>query len=671
MGLAGSLGYPPRQLAMAVSNPSSRPVVITGMHRSGTSLVASFLGALGVHLGERLLVPDRLNPRGYFEDADFVELQWRMLEAATPEGDGGHRDWGWTESERLDRSRFPAYAEAARGLVAARAGRPGLWGWKDPRTTVLLDFWDEILAGRALYVLLYRFPWEVADSIQRMGGGEFLENPEYAFRLWAFYNRQLLDFHRRHADRAVLASSNALLRDPGRFVQFLRGKLGLAVGDAPLDSVWRPDLFGSFDPQDPLIPLTVATSPECGRLLAELDARADLPAAGLWSAPPLRGERLRPAGPVDLSVVIPCYDYGQLLVDAVASVERTAPEGCELVVVDDGSTQPRTLEVLEILRQGGYHIVDQPNGGLAAARNRGIREARGRYVLPLDADNRLAAGFIASAIQVLDARPEVGVVYGDRLDFGARSGRLRVPEFDLDALLWANFIDACAVYRREIWEACGGYDAGALVWEDWELWIAAAERGWRFHRLPEVTFEYRVRPNSMLAVAEREGLRREVREHVYRKHRALYVEHLDEVLIAGHTHLLEISRDSLALRASRDHLQHEIDLLAASVEPLRQQRDTLVAQRDTIAAERDAIAAERDALAADRDIIAAEREEAEQRSTGEREALEARLAALERELGAWRERVATMEETRAWRLRGSLVRLKQRLRGQGRAPEKY
>jgi glycosyltransferase involved in cell wall biosynthesis len=623
---------------MAPANGStSSPVIITGMHRSGTSLIASYLNRLGVHVGDRLWEANRQNPKGYFEDADFVDLQWKMLEDATPEGDGGHRDWGWTESERLDRGRLAAHVDAARGLLAARAGRPGLWGWKDPRTSILLDFWDDLLGGEARYVFLYRFPWEVADSMQRTGGGKFLNHPEYAPRMWAFYNRHLLDFQRRHPDRVLLASSNAVTRDPGRFVALLREKLGLAVNDAPFEGVWDPNLFASLPPGDPLASLFVAASPECGRVLAELDARADLPAAGLWSVSPLDGRRWRPEGPVDLTVVIPCYNYGELLVDAVASVERTAPERCEMVIVNDGSTQPRTLEVLAVLRQAGYPVVDQPNGGLAAARNRGVREARGRYVFPLDADNRLAAGSIASAIRVLDAEPEVGVVYGDRLDFGLRSGRLKVQEFDLPSLLWSNFIDACAAYRREIWEACGGYDDGARVWEDWELWVSAAERGWRFHRLPEVTFEYRVRPNSMLMVAEREESLWPVREYVYRKHRALYERHLLEVLRAGLLQVQAVTRGAIALRDSRDHLQVEIDRMAASIQPLREHRDAIAAEQATWAAERAALAADRDAW----------REQA---------------GALERELASLRRHVGFMEGTRAWRLRDSLVRLKQRFR---------
>ena len=635
----------------------SLPVIITGMHRSGTSLVASFLGALGVHLGDRLLAADRQNPRGYFEDADFVELQWRMLEDATPAGDGGHRDWGWTESERLDRGRFARLAEAARGLVEARAGRPGLWGWKDPRTTVLLDFWDEILAGRARYVLLYRFPWEVADSIQRVGGGEFLDHPEYAFRIWAFYNRQLLDFHRRHPGRCVLASANAVVRDPGRFVALLRDKLGLAVDDAPLDSVWQPGLFGSFPADDPLIALTLATSPDCARLLAGLDAAADQPATGLWNdlgAAPLRA-RLEPRGAVDRSGVIPGSDYGQLLVDAVASVERNAPPGSELLVVNDGSTQPRTREVLDVLRRAGYRILDQENGGLAAARNRGVREARGRYILPLDADNRMVPEFAAVAMRALDADPGLGVVYGDRIDFGARSGRLRVPDFDFDTLLWSNFIDACAIYRREVWAEGDGYDAGAAVWEDWELWISAAERGWRFARLDRPGFEYRVRPNSMLVVAERDGRFRTACDHVYRKHRALYVERFESVLSAGRANLLEVAEDATALRAARDRLQVEIDLLAAATASTSPEAPVTV--QELMA--RHAATAGREEAARRREDEAAAALEAVQRDAA---ALRIEKAALDRELAAWQERAAFTEGTRAFRLRNVLVRWKNRRR---------
>jgi GT2 family glycosyltransferase len=528
------------------------PLMITGMHRSGTSPTASFLSALGIGIGNRSVPWDPTNLPGHFEDADFVKLQTRMLQAATPIGDGGHPDWGWTESESFAVERLAPHAAAAQALVSTRARNRGLWGWKDPRTTLLLDFWEGILTGHALYVLVYRFPWEVADSLQRLGMPVFLENPDYALRIWSSYNRRLLDFYRRHSDRAILVSSNALQRAPETFVDLLRRKLRLAVGGSSFETVWQKDLFTSFGPDDSLIWLTDATSPDCTRLLAELEGEADLPARGLWNASRPSGKPLSRTGPVDLSVVIPCYNHGEFLVDAVASVERTATERCELVIVNDGSTEPRTLEVLDVLRQIGYRIIDQPNAGLSAARNSGIGAARGRYILPLDADNRLPQGSVAPALRVLDAEPQVGVVYGDRVDFGLRALYTRVPEFDFARLLWWNFIDACAVYRREIWEACGGYDVGLALLEDWEFWIAVAKRGWHFYRLPELTFEYRVRPDSMLASADF-ALMSSSWNYVRSKHRALYEEHLGAVLTAGQTQLLQAWGEIADLKKASNH----------------------------------------------------------------------------------------------------------------------
>jgi hypothetical protein len=242
------------------------------------------------------------------------------------------------------------------------------------------------------------------------------------------------------------------------------------------------------------------------------------------------------------------------------------------------------------------------------------------------------------------------VVYGDRLDFGLRAGRTVVPELDLGVFLWANYIDACAAYRRKVWEECGGYDAGGLVWEDWELWIAAAERGWRFHRLDEPTFEYRVRPDSMIALAQQEGLRPEVRGYIYRKHRGLYAEHLVEVLLEGHQRLLAttqyavgvreqyqrenaaIAADAKALRAARDRLQIEIDLLAAGQDPQREEREAEVAALRTALAE------------------------------SARE-----LADRENQLAWCQQREAEMRATRAWRLREAAVRFKHRFLGKPQA----
>jgi glycosyltransferase involved in cell wall biosynthesis len=517
--------------------------------------MASWLSALGVDMGQRLLPPDKGNPRGYFEDIDFLEFQRKVLSSCCLADDGGHPDWGWTESEQLNRDRFRDFIPCATTLLGSRDERRGLWGWKDPRTTLLLDFWDALLDG-PLYIFLYRFPWEVADSMQRLGQPVFLRNPEYAYRIWCFYNRHLRDFFIKNSHRCVLLSINALQQNPDRFVDFLRKKLNLRIPEANLRDLYEHELFTSIEGSDPLIDLVAATSPQCTKLLAQLDNLADLSGSGLWRERPLRSRlnsQSNTSAPyqVDVSLIIPCFNHGQFLIEAIASLERVAPKNCDLIVVNDGSKEPRTLEILKILRSAGYFVFDQVNQGLSAARNGGIDLARGRYILPLDADNRVRAGFIEDGITVLDSSSEVGIVYGYRQFFGMRTGLDQVPEFDLEEMLTFNYIDACAMFRKQVWADCGGYDQSISPLEDWELWINAAEKGWRFHRLPQVTFEYRVRPESLLSKVDDAQFLDQVLERIMTKHYELYQPRLVK-------QLAQMKRLSIELGKKLNRLHAEI-----------------------------------------------------------------------------------------------------------------
>jgi hypothetical protein len=509
--------------AITVSQASSSsPVVIAGMHRSGTSLIASLVSSIGVRLGDRLVPPDRYNPRGYFEDTEILALNREMLGAATDADDGGHPDWGWTETGRLNRESFSSFRERASALVEARnlASAGSTWGWKDPRTTLALEFWDSIVPS-ARYVLVYRHPWEVADSMQRLGAEVFLRRPDYAWNIWRFYNTRLLEFYRRHKGRALLVSANATRLNPEQLLELLKTRFGLGRSEQN-DIVVDPDLFRGAGKDDPLPALAALAHRDAAELLIDLDAAADLSGAGLWNQrlPPARSHQAKEITP-RVSIIIPCHNHGEYLIEAVASVERSVEGPRELIIVNDGSDDPRTVEVLDLLREAGYRVLTQKKLGLPAARNAGIREAQSSYILPLDADNRLRPGFVTAAMAILDAQPEVGVVYGDRRDFGMRDAEVRVPPFDAEALLQCNFIDACALMRKEVWSACGGYDSALPAWEDWDLWIGATERGWQFHHLPGIAFDYRVRPDSMGAVLRDEQLQ-QISSYVFGKHRSLY-----------------------------------------------------------------------------------------------------------------------------------------------------
>ena len=223
-----------------------------------------------------------------------------------------------------------------------------------------------------------------------------------------------------------------------------------------------------------------------------------------------------------VTVVIPCYNHGAYLGDAVQSVREAQRADTELIVVDDGSTDSETLAVLERLEAEGVRLLRQSNWGVGAARNAGIRAGSGEYIIPLDADNAIRADYLSQGIWRLDRHPRAGVAYGDAEYRGMRTGRWEVGEFDRARVMRRNYIDACAMIRRCVWEECGGYDEQMPVqgYEDWDLWLGAIKRGWRFTYIPQVVFDYRVSEESMIHEAMRHD--DELVDYLAHKHGDLY-----------------------------------------------------------------------------------------------------------------------------------------------------
>jgi len=200
-----------------------------------------------------------------------------------------------------------------------------------------------------------------------------------------------------------------------------------------------------------------------------------------------------------VSIVIPCFNHGAMLREALTSLEEVRNENLlEVIIVDDGSSDAETIRILKEVAEAGYNVVSQPNGGLGAARNAGIRGAKGEFILPLDSDNRLRRVYLEQGVSLLKENPSLGVIYADAEYFGEKTGRWQVQEFDLLSLIRMNFIDACALYRKALWEGVGGYDE-QMPWmglEDWDFWLRVACHGGSFFHLPAVGFDYRVRSDS-------------------------------------------------------------------------------------------------------------------------------------------------------------------------------
>ncbi len=202
---------------------------------------------------------------------------------------------------------------------------------------------------------------------------------------------------------------------------------------------------------------------------------------------------------VKISIVIPCYNQGHFIQEALDSIYlNNRTDLYEIIIVNDGSTDANTINVLNKLSENGMNVIFQENKGLSAARNAGILQAKGEYILPLDADNKIRPDYINKSIEILDARKEVAVVYGDAQNFGEKNDRWVVGEFNLQRLMIANFIDACAVIRKPVLLDVGMYDEkGIGGLEDWDLWLRIAFSRGEFVYVPEVLFDYRVATSSM------------------------------------------------------------------------------------------------------------------------------------------------------------------------------
>lgn len=506
----------------------SRAVIIAGMHRSGTSLTAGLLRRLGVHLGERLIPADDWNRHGYHEDAELVSFHGQIFRALLPTGTRGHVDWGWSESVPLDLSGLERFRRTALRLASARAARSPSWGFKDPRATLLLDFWDSCLRD-ARFVFVYRAPWLVADSMQRLRADLFRRHPEYAIPIWTRYNRCLLDFHRRNRERSLLLNIDALPEALVAFKALAVERLGLRHLPIELGSGVDVALLSRSLAHDPLAGLTRAVHPECHQLYAELEAAADLP--GPRGCPTGAPNPIRqPVAHPVLSVIVPTHNDATLLVDALASLERAELRDAEVIVVDDGSTDPECRRILASLRASGQRILHTPNRGLASARNTGIAAATGRYLLPLDADNRLLPGFVETAAAILDSNPAVGVVHSGWRTFGGQNGVVHGRPFRINKMAYCNEIDACAVFRRSLWADLGGYHETMTGFEDWEFWLHAHARNWGFELVTEPGFEYRVRPESLVRRSNQLGTRHRLRQQILERHADLLREQMPGAL---------------------------------------------------------------------------------------------------------------------------------------------
>lgn len=230
---------------------------------------------------------------------------------------------------------------------------------------------------------------------------------------------------------------------------------------------------------------------------------------------------------------MPCCNVGELLGKTLDSVLAQSFPAWECIIVDDGSTDSTSQRAAEYTEKDArFKYVYQENKGLAGARNTGVRNSCGKYILPLDGDDLIAASYVEKAVKILEEKEELKVVYAFARFFGAGSGIWRLRDYSYKQLLLGNRIFCSCVYRRADYDRVGGYDETMPVYEDWDFLIRLLYPDGQVFRIPEVLFFYRTRQGSLLNSADSKPKCLAAQKHIFKKNIDIYFEYFAKNPIA-------------------------------------------------------------------------------------------------------------------------------------------
>jgi len=232
-----------------------------------------------------------------------------------------------------------------------------------------------------------------------------------------------------------------------------------------------------------------------------------------------------------LSVIIPCYNHGAYLEEAINSVLASDYSNYEIIVINDFSTDEHTLKVLKNINKPHTKIFDNAVKGVANARNMGIQKANGTYILPLDADDKISPKYISEAVGILDQNPHIGIVYCKARLFGQKAGEWKLPQFSIERILASNIIFCSAVFRKKDWQLVNGYKPDIPFGkEDWEFWLSLIENGVGVHQLSDTHFYYRINKISRDTMSVEGDRRKIINSYIYSLHKELYTKHIPNPL---------------------------------------------------------------------------------------------------------------------------------------------
>jgi glycosyltransferase involved in cell wall biosynthesis len=213
-----------------------------------------------------------------------------------------------------------------------------------------------------------------------------------------------------------------------------------------------------------------------------------------------------PVGKPLVTVVIPCYNYGLFIISAIESVLAQTFQRFEILVIDDGSTDELTKQILDELCFEKTKVIHQNNQGLAQTRNNGAAMAAGKYICFVDADDWIEPSYLEKTLCILESDESLGSCYSWVQCFGDHSSVWETDDLDPFFLRRRDTAPSHSVIRKEAWEEVKRQNGSGFLTkyngycEDWVFWIDMIDCGYRGQVIKEPLIRYRVHKNSLSAV---------------------------------------------------------------------------------------------------------------------------------------------------------------------------
>ena len=226
-----------------------------------------------------------------------------------------------------------------------------------------------------------------------------------------------------------------------------------------------------------------------------------------------------------VSVIIPCYNQGIYLNQALNSVLNQTYKDYEVIIINDGSDDTETLNFLNKITHPKVEVFNQNNNGVCIARNIGASKSKGEFILFLDGDDWIGNSFLEEAVILLENNSDLKIIGSGVQYFGFINEKYFLPEYSPQKHLQQNLFFITSLIRKESFEKQNGFDeAFSDGWEDWDLFLRLINNEKQVHIIKKYLLHYRIKKESRNAHIKND-IKTKLEQQLFQKHIALYLKY--------------------------------------------------------------------------------------------------------------------------------------------------